>query len=93
LRVERRNFTVEAATQKSPEKHEFQAETRMLLDIVAKSLYSEKEVRLKFHPGGFSQICVWFIFRQSLVARQHRSGQLKNEFNTITRIYTALPCN
>lgn len=26
------------------EKHQFQAETRMLLDIVAKSLYSEKEV-------------------------------------------------
>lgn len=26
------------------EKLEFQAETRMLLDIVAKSLYSEKEV-------------------------------------------------
>lgn len=31
------------------EKHEFQAETKMLLDIVAKSLYSEKEVScLKF---------------------------------------------
>lgn len=28
-------------------KHEFQAETRMLLDIVAKSLYSEKEVFLR----------------------------------------------
>jgi hypothetical protein len=27
------------------DKLEFQAETRMLLDIVAKSLYSEKEVR------------------------------------------------
>ena len=27
------------------DKHEFQAETRQLLDIVAKSLYSEKEVR------------------------------------------------
>ncbi len=26
------------------EKREFQAETRMLLDIVAKSLYSDKEV-------------------------------------------------
>ena len=29
------------------EKHEFQAETRMLLDIVAKSLYSENEVGMK----------------------------------------------
>lgn len=28
------------------DKHEFQAETRMLLDIVARSLYSEKEVSL-----------------------------------------------
>lgn len=26
------------------DKHEFQAETRMLLDIVARSLYSENEV-------------------------------------------------
>lgn len=29
------------------DKHEFQAETRMLLDIVARSLYSEKEVFLR----------------------------------------------
>ncbi len=28
----------------TPDRHEFQAETRKLLDIVAKSLYSEKEV-------------------------------------------------
>lgn len=31
----------------SGEKREFQAETQMLLDIVAKSLYSNSEVRLK----------------------------------------------
>ena len=30
------------------EKHSFQAETRQLLDIVAKSLYSEKEVSFLF---------------------------------------------
>ena len=29
----------------SATKHEFQAETKKLLDIVARSLYSEKEVR------------------------------------------------
>lgn len=29
------------------EKREFQAETRMLLDIVARSLYSDKEVSIK----------------------------------------------
>ncbi|XP_022086790.1 heat shock protein 75 kDa, mitochondrial-like isoform X2 [Acanthaster planci] len=31
----------------TPENHEFQAETRMLLDIVAKSLYSENEVFIR----------------------------------------------
>lgn len=30
-----------------PTKHEFQAETRMLLDIVARSLYSDKEVFIR----------------------------------------------
>ena len=30
-----------------PTEYEFQAETRMLLDIVAKSLYSEKEVFIR----------------------------------------------
>ena len=41
---QRRYYSAEPATKGSPEQHEFQAETRMLLDIVAKSLYSEKEV-------------------------------------------------
>ncbi|KAL3279356.1 hypothetical protein HHI36_016862 [Cryptolaemus montrouzieri] len=42
----KRYFSVEAAqaTEEGKAKYEFQAETRMLLDIVAKSLYSEKEV-------------------------------------------------
>jgi hypothetical protein len=30
-------------------KHEFQAETRKLLDIVARSLYTEKEVYLLYY--------------------------------------------
>ena len=40
------NVSAEKDTTKvsSGEEHSFQAETRMLLDIVAKSLYSEKEV-------------------------------------------------
>jgi len=42
-----RNFSTEAATKGQPVEHEFQAETRMLLDIVAKSLYSEKEVFIR----------------------------------------------
>lgn len=48
------------------EKLEFQAETRMLLDIVAKSLYSEKEVS----DGKYSSIemvhctviSLWIVF-------------------------------
>ena len=36
--------TAQEEAQSSGETHQFQAETRMLLDIVAKSLYSEKEV-------------------------------------------------
>lgn len=36
--------TEEATTQRNVDKHEFKAETRMLLDIVARSLYSENEV-------------------------------------------------
>ncbi|KAK9878891.1 hypothetical protein WA026_003720 [Henosepilachna vigintioctopunctata] len=43
LSVEAAKKENESLTNNS-EKHEFQAETRMLLDIVAKSLYSEKEV-------------------------------------------------
>jgi hypothetical protein len=46
--VAERLYSTEPAIKGSPEKHEFQAETRMLLDIVAKSLYSEKEV-INFH--------------------------------------------
>ena len=40
-----RSFTTEAS--KSPESHEFKAETRKLLDIVAKSLYTDKEVFIR----------------------------------------------
>merc|ERR1719471_1453485 len=39
-----RTYSVAAETQGEATEYEFQAETRMLLDIVAKSLYSEKEV-------------------------------------------------
>jgi len=42
-----RKFSAEAAVLGDTTEHEFQAETRMLLDIVAKSLYSEKEVFIR----------------------------------------------
>jgi TNF receptor-associated protein 1 len=47
LLLSSRAFSSEAATKSEPVEHEFQAETRMLLDIVAKSLYSEKEVFIR----------------------------------------------
>lgn len=36
--------SMEQASTRQADKHEFKAETRMLLDIVARSLYSENEV-------------------------------------------------
>lgn len=41
------NYSTEPLTKGEATQHEFQAETRMLLDIVAKSLYSEKEVFIR----------------------------------------------
>jgi TNF receptor-associated protein 1 len=46
--IHRRYYSQEAhASNVITEKHEFQAETRKLLDIVAKSLYSEQEVFIR----------------------------------------------
>lgn len=45
-----RNFgsaSSEQASSRQVDKHEFKAETRMLLDIVARSLYSENEVFIR----------------------------------------------
>jgi len=42
-----RSYSAAAETQGEATEYEFQAETRMLLDIVAKSLYSEKEVFIR----------------------------------------------
>lgn len=38
-------------------KHEFQAETKKLLDIVARSLYSEKEVGHLYLPQSWQIFC------------------------------------
>lgn len=43
-----RNFATQAQTLAEAQKFEFQAETKSLLDIVAKSLYSDQEVVLVF---------------------------------------------
>lgn len=46
----------------SAEKKEFQAETRMLLDIVARSLYSDKEVSVITH---FQKVSIPFLYNKS----------------------------
>jgi hypothetical protein len=43
--VHAENVEQQQSTQATRQKFEFQAETKSLLDIVAKSLYSEQEVR------------------------------------------------
>lgn len=52
------------------ERREFQAETRMLLDIVAKSLYSEKEVfdHLAFLLISDGVICNFQVFIRELIS-------------------------
>jgi len=47
LLLSSRAYCSQPASASQPVEHEFQAETRMLLDIVAKSLYSEKEVFIR----------------------------------------------
>lgn len=42
----------------SSSKHEFQAETKKLLDIVARSLYSEKEVRKSWECFSNLSLCI-----------------------------------
>lgn len=66
----------EKETVKGPsEKREFQAETRMLLDIVARSLYSDKEVfNIIFNVLAhlcFSCLTVRVIFKNNYL--KHRS--------------------
>lgn len=69
-----------------PEKREFQAETRMLLDIVAKSLYSEKEV------GPSSNIHVLqFIHRQFLLLTGIYSRTHIQCFRCIGKVPLSLP--
>jgi hypothetical protein len=79
--VAERLYSTEPAIKGSPEKHEFQAETRMLLDIVAKSLYSEKEV-INFHHFQSvltyeSGLCPSYLLRFSVVCL----GTVDNSFS------------
>lgn len=58
----------------SPDKHEFQAETRMLLDIVARSLYSENEVFVRELISNASDALE--KFRYTI----HTAGEAQNEY-------------
>jgi len=54
-----------AAGSASPEQHEFKAETKKLLDIVAKSLYTDKEVFIRELISNASDACEKLRFMQA----------------------------
>lgn len=59
-----------------PTKHEFQAETRMLLDIVARSLYSEKEVFVRELVSNASDALE--KFRYAMLSGGEEAGKLQS---------------
>lgn len=61
------------------QKHQFQAETRMLLDIVARSLYSETEVFLRELISNASDALEKFRYTV------HTAGELEKEYEKTDR--------
>merc|ERR1711971_181715 len=75
-----------------PESHEFQAETRKLLDIVAKSLYSEKEVFIRELISNSSDAIEKFRYFQvtnaKTVQNPDRELDIKIDLDKIKRTIT-----
>jgi len=64
---QRRAFST-IPTPPAAESHEFQAETRQLLDIVIHSVYTDKEVRLGVFPSSFhSQMSIFALISDTLI--------------------------
>ena len=62
------------------EKHEFQAETRKLLDIVARSLYSEKEVFIRELISNASDAIEKFRYLQVSYGSSGSTGTITTPF-------------
>merc|ERR1712071_530108 len=73
----------EIKTESLTEKREFQAETRMLLDIVAKSLYSEKEVFIRELISNASDALEKFRY-MTLTGAELENNQRPLEINITT---------
>ncbi|XP_025421463.1 heat shock protein 75 kDa, mitochondrial [Sipha flava] len=88
LSVSIRNFTPNpnvddsVNNQSTGEKLEFQAETRMLLDIVAKSLYSEKEVFIRELVSNASDALEKLRYLSLTEGKSHDLGNLEINITT-----------
>ena len=75
-----------------PESHEFQAETKKLLDIVARSLYSEKEVFIRELISNASDAIEKFRYFQATNAQTlqnpDRNLEIKIDLDKIKRTIT-----
>ena len=63
--LQRRSYSASSSMQSSHEKHEFQAETRKLLDIVTNSIYTDKEVFVRELVSNASDALEKFRYKQN----------------------------
>lgn len=71
--------TEQASSNRNIDKHEFKAETRMLLDIVARSLYSENEVFVRELVSNASDALEKFRYTIQT------SGEEQNQYENVDR--------
>lgn len=79
---QRRHFSsaeTEQASKRQADKHEFKAETRMLLDIVARSLYSENEVFVRELVSNASDALEKFRYTIQT------AGEQQNQYEAVDR--------
>lgn len=77
--TQERCYSTEQATKPQADKHEFKAETRMLLDIVARSLYSENEVFVRELVSNASDALEKFRYTIQT------SGEDQNKYENVDR--------
>ena len=74
--LQRRSYSASSSMQSSHEKHEFQAETRKLLDIVTNSIYTDKEVFVRELVSNASDALEKFRYKQN-------TGEVKGDDATL----------